>query len=99
MPVITVTTAIVLDWSNPAPWCAWDEEEVGDEARDVLVDKGVLVGEGVLAGEGVLVGEEVLVGGEVLVTGEFPVAEKDRDEEGVVDRDRRVLVAGELLVV
>jgi hypothetical protein len=47
----------------------------------------------------VLVDEGVLVGGEVLVTGEFPVAEKDRDEEGVADRDRGVLVAEELLVV
>jgi len=47
-PVITVTTAIVLDWSNTAPWCAWDEEEVGDEARGVLVDEGMLVGGEVL---------------------------------------------------
>jgi hypothetical protein len=48
VPVIAVTTAIVLDWSNPAPWCAWDEEEVGDEAGGVLVGEGVLVGGEVL---------------------------------------------------
>jgi hypothetical protein len=103
VPVMAVTTAIVLDWSNTAPWCAWDEEEVGevgDGARGVLVDEGVLVG-GEVADEarGVLVDEGVLVGGEVLVTGEFPVAEKGRDEGGVADRDRGVLAAGELLVV
>lgn len=73
MPVITVTTAIVLDWPNTAPWGAWDEE-VGDEARGVLVGGEVLVTgevpvaekgrgeEGVADGDrGVLVAEELLI--------------------------------------
>jgi hypothetical protein len=33
---------MVLDWSNTAPWWAWDEEEVGDGAR-VLVGGEVVV--------------------------------------------------------
>jgi hypothetical protein len=71
------TTAIVLDWSNPPPWCVWDEEEEGDDAGGVLVAERLLIAEVVLIAGGSLATEEGRNEGKVAVEArEVPIAEE-----------------------